>query len=157
MGGSSLSWADASRLWFIIELHTFISIAGVEGGRARPFSKISFAAPSAPSAPPTQLQRQPTRGLQLAHRIDGKERRFEVTRAGCSDATMGQRLLAVIERSYPNLDDFNRVMATTLFTDEGVDAAMREHTLRQHVPPSRQLARDGSKPEFTRDACPVVV
>jgi len=85
-----------NRLWCVLELYTHLAISGVDTGSGRRFSKVTFL------------------GKEME-----KDSVFRVTKAKCFEQSMEQRLLAIVERSYPNLDDFNSYIQAVIDGADG--------------------------------------
>ena len=76
---------------------------------------------------------------------------FRVTKAKCFEQSMEQRLLAIVERSYPNLDDFNSYIQAVIDGADGFadDLLSKAETGVGAVLAAKGKAKGGSVPKPT--------
>ena len=87
-----------SRLWCVMECFAFLAIKGIDSANARPLTRCCYAGGG---------------GTTLED--------FRVLKAQCSNVHQRQLLMGIIERSYPDLSEFNEAIKRLLDADDDDD------------------------------------
>ena len=87
-----------SRLWCVTECFAFLAIKGIDSANARPLTRCCYAGGGGTT-------------------LEG----FRVLKAQCSNVHQRQLLMGIIERSYPDLSEFNEAIKRLLDADDDDD------------------------------------
>ena len=86
------------RLWCVMECFAFLAIKGIDSANARPLTRCCYAGGGGTA-------------------LEG----FRLLKAQCSNVHQRQLLMGIIERSYPDLSEFNEAIKRLLDADDDDD------------------------------------